>query len=352
MFKKNNNLVGLDIGSHSIKMVQVKETKTKPKLIRFGLAAVPEDAFVAEAITKPEHIAQCIKNLVGQLQIKDKAVAPSISGYEVMIKKIELPMMTEQELDNRMHVELSQYIPYNIGDVEVDYQIMDIAKNRPNHMDVLLVAAKKESVKDCIALVQKGGLVPRVIDVDFFALSNSYEATHGLTTGDSSLLILDIGAMKGTMNIICRGVPLFTRDIPIGGRQIDDKIAIECGVTSEEAELIKLRGTSDKISSGKLQNIFVGVVGNWVNEFKRTVDFYYRNYPENRIEKILLCGGSCRITGLDKVFTDNMGIEAEIFNPLAQLDHDSKAIDPAYVDYVGPQMAIALGLALRKTAEK
>lgn len=352
MFGKNENLIGLDIGSHSIKMVQVKETKTLPKLVRFGVAAVPEDALVAEAITKPELIADRIQRLVAQLHMKQKSVAPSVSGYEVMIKKIELPMMTEQELDERMHVELSQYIPYNIGDVEVDYQIMDIAKDRRNHMDVLLVAAKKESVRDCINLVRRCGLEPKVIDVDFFALSNAYEAAYGLRSGDGGLLILDIGATKGTMNIVCRGVPLFTRDIPIGGRQINDKIAADCGVPYAQAELIKLGGPSDKIAEEKLQQIFVTVVGNWVNEFKRTVDFYHRNYPDSRIEKILLCGGSSRIAGLDKVFSDSTGIEVEIFNPLAQLEYDAKTVDTSYLDYVGPQMAISLGLALRKTAEK
>lgn len=352
MFGKNENLIGLDIGSHSIKMVQIRETKTRPKLVRFGLAAVPEAAFRDETVTKRQLIAGCIQRLATQLQIKEKVVAPSISGYEVMIKKIELPMMTEQELNDWMHMELSQYIPYNIGDVEVDYQIMDIAKDRPNYMDVLLVAVKKESVHDCIELVQMGGLQPRVIDVDFFALSNAYEATYGLSGGDNSLLILDIGATKATMNIVRRGLPLFTRDIPIGGRQINDRISAECGVAYEEAELIKLRGMSDKISTDNLQQIFIAVIGNWVNELKRTVDFYYRNYPDNRVEKILLCGGSCRIAGLDKVFGESMGLEVGIFNPLARLDYDSKAMDPAYINYMGPQMAISLGLALRKTVEK
>jgi len=171
MFGKKENIVGLDIGSHSIKMVQVSAKNGSLKLLNLGVASVPREAFAEGRVSKADQVAKCIQQLAGHLKIKDKLVATSISGYEVMIKKIELPMMTEAELENRMQVELGQYIPYNIEEVDVDYQIMDLVKERPNYMDVLLVAAKKESVNDYVSLIRMAGLDPVVVDVDFFGSS-------------------------------------------------------------------------------------------------------------------------------------------------------------------------------------
>jgi len=351
MLRKKDNLVGLDIGSHAVKMIRVKERNAKLRLVNLGLAPVPRDAFSEGRLTKPDLIGGSIQRLASHLKMKEKATATSISGYEVMIKKIELPTMTEEELHNRMHVELGQYIPYNIEEVEVDYQVMDIVKDRPTHMEVLLVAAKKDSINDCISLVKLSGLDPFVVDVDFFALSNAYEATYGLT-GDESVLLLDIGAGKATMNIISRGVPVFTRDIPIGGYQITDRIKEHFRVSTEEAERMKLSEASDESRHEELQEIFVAVVGNWVSEIKRAIDFFHNNYPGNDVKRVLLSGGSCRIPGLDKLLEENLHSEVELFNPLARMDYDPKVFDPAYVDYIGPQMAISLGLALRKTSEK
>jgi type IV pilus assembly protein PilM len=277
-------------------------------------------------------------------------VAAAISGYEVMIKKIELPMMTEEELHNRMRVELGQYIPYNVDEVDVDYQIMDVARDRPSNMDVLLVASKKESISDHVNLIRLSGFEPTVVDVDFFALSNAFEATHGLS--DDSVALVDIGANKAIMNIVSRGVPLFTRGISIGGNQISDRIRDRFKVSEEDAERVKMNDIPASISSKEVGDIFVSVVRNWVSEFKRAVDFYYSNFPDKQIKQVYLSGGSCRIPGLDKVFQETINAKVDIFNPLARLEYDSRAFDSAYIDYVGPQMAISLGLALRKTKEK
>ena len=171
-------------------------------------------------MAKPEVVADAIRQLATHLKIKQKAVAISISGYDVMIKKIELPTMTEDELEARMHSELGQYIPYNIDEVDVDYQVIDVSKDRPNFMDVLLVAAKKESITDFNNLLKLSGFDPFVVDVDFFALSNSFEVTYGF--GDERIALLDIGANKSVMNIAHKGVPIFTRSISIGGNQITD----------------------------------------------------------------------------------------------------------------------------------
>jgi type IV pilus assembly protein PilM len=350
MFGKKENLIGLDIGSHTAKAVQLEANNAGLKLLTCGIIPVPREAFAEGRVSKSELVAKSIQQLSAHLKLKDKFVAAAISGYEVMIKKIELPMMTEDELHNRMRMELGQYIPYNVEEVDVDYQIMDVAKDRPSNMEVLLVASKKESISDHVNLIRLAGFEPAVVDVDFFALSNAYEATYGL--GDDSVALVDIGANKAIMNIVARGIPVFTRGISIGGTQITDRIRDRFKVSEDDAERIKMNQIPSGISAKEVGDIFVSAVRNWVSEFKRAVDFYYSNFPDKQIKQVYLSGGSCRIPGLDKVFEETINAKVGIFNPLSRLEYDSKAFDSAYIDYVGPQMAISLGLALRKTKEK
>ena len=351
LFSKVENLVGLDIGSHSVKLMQANIVNVKPRLVSMGIAPLPRDAFVEGRAAKPELVAEAIRLLASHLGIKQKTVAISISGYDVMFKKIPLPTMTEDELDERMHSELGQYIPYGIDEVDVDYQIIDVSKDRPNFMDVLLVAAKKESVSDFTNLLKLSGFDPLVVDVDFFALSNSFEASYGF--GEERIALLDIGANKSAMNVAHKGVPIFTRSISIGGNQITDNIKDAFNISFEEAESVKLGETAEgKYPVHDLEEIFVSTVSGWVTECRRVVDFYYHNYPEQNIDALYLSGGSCRIPGLDKVLREHLEIPVEIFNPISRIQYDVKQFDPAYVDYIGPQMAISLGLALRKTKEK
>ena len=350
VFGKKDVLLGVDIGSHAVKIIQVQSKDANLKLVSLGLVPVPREAFTEGRVGKPDLVAGSIRELTGHLKLKQKLAAGAISGYEVMIKKIELPTMTEEELDVRMSSELGQYIPYNIEEVDVDYQVLGISKDRTNLMEVLLVAAKKESVNDYVDLIRMAGLEPAVVDVDFFSLSNALEATYGLT--DNTVALLDIGANKAIMNIVLRGVPVFTRGISIGGAQINDGIKDACGVSYEEAERIKLGEAREQVSKKDVEGVFLAVVRSWVNECKRAVDFYYSNYPDRRIEKLFLSGGSSRIPGIDKVFSEYLGVETELFNPLSKVSCDPNQFDPAYTEYIGPQMAISLGLALRKAAVK
>jgi len=349
LFPKSENLIGLDVGSHSVKLMQANSVNVT-RLMSMGIAPLPRDAFSEGRLAKPQVVADAIRMLANHLKIKGKGVAVCISGYDVMIKKIELPTMTEDELAERMHSELGQYIPYNIDEVDVDYQIIDVAKDRPNFMDVLLVAAKKESVTDFNNLLKLSGFDPFVVDVDFFALSNSFEATYGF--GDERIALLDIGANKTVMNIAHKGLPIFTRSISIGGNQLTDAIKDFFNISYEEAESVKLGESMEKYPVRELENIFVSTVSGWVTECRRAIDFYFHNYPEEKVAAIYLCGGSSRIPGLDKVLREHLEVPVEVFNPISRIQYDVKQFDSAYVDYIGPQMAISLGLALRKTKEK
>lgn len=351
MFDGKSSLIGVDIGSHAIKMLRLKEKNGILSLRNVGLLPIVHGGVGETKASKQDRIAGEIQKLAGHLKVKNKFIALSLSGYEAMIKKIELPTMTEEELEDRMHLELGQYIPYNIEEVEVDYQILDAVKDRPNFMDVLLVAAKKESINDYIQLAGSAGFEPGVIDVDFFALSNAFEAGYGLV-GKDSVLLVDIGAGKATVSALDRGLPIFTRNLSIGGEQINEAIQNNFAVTREESERIKLGEVPEKIGFRAIRDLVAGVVGNWLIEIKRTIDFHYRNYPNNTIGRVYLSGGSSRLAGLVDALQEHVGIPVEIFNPLSRINCDPAVFNPSYLDYIGPQMAISFGLALRKTLEK
>jgi type IV pilus assembly protein PilM len=174
--------------------------------------------------------------------------------------------------------------------------------------------------------------------------------TYGFS--DERVALLDIGANKSVMNIAHKGLPIFTRSISIGGNQLTDTIKDFFNIPFEEAESVKLGESVKKYPVRDLEEIFVSTVSEWVTECRRAVDFYYHNYPDEKIGAIYLSGGSCRIPGLDKVLREHLEVPVEIFNPISRIQYDAKQFDPAYVDYIGPQMAISLGLALRKTKEK
>lgn len=350
LFSKSQNLVGLDIGSHSVKLLQLSGGGDTLKLVNMGVAPLPHESFVEGRLAKPEVVAEAIRTLTGHLKVKSRSVAVSISGYDVMIKKIELPTMTEDELAARMQSELGQYIPYNIDEVDVDYQVIDVSKNRANFMDVMLVAAKKESVSDFNNLLKLAGLDPLVIDVDFFALSNAFEATRGF--GDEKVALLDLGANKSLLNIAHKGMPIFTRSISVGGNQLTEAIKDSFNISFEEAESLKLGQSEHKHPMKDLEEIFVSTVNGWVAQCHRALDFYYHNFPDDKIGSVYLSGGSCQIPGLDKVLHEHLNIPVELYNPLSSVQHDAKQFDPAYIDYLGPQMAISFGLALRKSREK
>jgi type IV pilus assembly protein PilM len=350
VFRKKGNLVGLDIGSHSVKVVQLRSRDTGPELLNFGLAPLRSEIFSEGKATRPEAVASVVQGLMRHLAIKEKSVAASVSGHEVISKKVDVPVMTEEELENRMQFELGHYIPYSINEVDVDYQILDAAKDRPNYMEVLLVAAKKETVNDHVNLIKLCDLHPMVIDVDYYALSNAFEATYGFE--EKNIVLIDLGASKTIMNIVCRGLPVFPRVISIGGRQITERIEDHYGISLDDAERTKLGGIPSKHPMEELEEIFVMIVRNWVSECRKAINLFHTNFPDHEINQIYLSGGSCRIPGLDKVFEENLDAAVAIFNPLARLEYDSQILDPAYIDHIGPQMAISLGLAMRKAKEK
>jgi type IV pilus assembly protein PilM len=360
---KKNQLVGLDIGSHAIKLVEIEDTKKGRVLKNFGIIGLPQDAIVEGAIKEMEIVSSAIKTLYKNMKIKNKNVVTSISGYSVIVKKISIQKRGEAELDASIQDEAEQYIPFDINDVNLDYEILTLPgeeeaekkgegdKGDKGLMDVMLVAAKKDIVEDYVSLLHLTGLSPAILDVDAFALQNAFELSAESISGCYALV--NVGAEELGINAIKNGVSIFTRDSSYGGYQINEAIMSKFDVSYEDAEKIKLGGTKiDHKDKGALEEIFTSVISGWVNEIKRALDFLATTYPDETIEKIVISGGSCRFPGFQKYLELETEIPVIELNPFGNLQVNDKMFDPKYLTYMAPQAAIAVGLALRSVGDK
>ncbi len=361
--QKKNHLVGLDIGSHSIKLVEIEDTKKGKVLQNFGIIGLPQEAIVEGTIKEIEIVSSAIKTLYKNLKVKNKNVVTSISGYSVIVKKISIPKRDEAELETSIQDEAEQYIPFDINDVNLDYEILtplpaaddrggdESGKGDKGIMDVMLVAAKKDIVEDYVSLLHLTGLNPAILDVDAFALQNAFELSTGNISG--CYAIVNVGAEELGINAIKDGISIFTRDSSYGGYQINEAIMSKFDTTYDDAEKMKLGG--GKLESKErrmLEEVFTSVISGWVNEIKRALDFLATTYPDQAIEKIYISGGSCRIPGFQKYLEMETDISVEELNPFANLQISERAFDPKYLSYMAPQAAVAVGLALRSIGDK
>mgnify|MGYP001813640527 FL=1 len=289
VFRKKDHLVGLDIGSRTIKVGEIGDTKKGRVLEKFGTIDISPGLIEDGSIKDPEAIAESIRQLYHANGIREQNVAISIGGYSVIVKKINVQTMTEDELQDSIQFEAEQYIPFDIADVNLDFQILGENEHNPNQMSVLLVAAKKEMVNDYINLTQLAGLNPCIIDVDAFALQNIFEVSYA--ANEENVALIDIGASKTSLNILKGQTSVFMRDVSLGCGQINQKIVSIADCSLEEAEELKFGGQTDKISQEDLSDIISSVVADWCTEIRRALDFFYSTYPDEQIKKIVLSGG-------------------------------------------------------------
>jgi type IV pilus assembly protein PilM len=349
-FLKKNRLVGLDIGSRTLKLAEIIDTKAGSTLKNFSTIDIEPGLIEEGAVRDPEAVSGYIRELFKSIKLKDKNVAISIGGYSVIVKKINVQTMTEDELHETIHFEAEQYIPFDISEVNLDFQILGESEHNPNQMNVLLVAAKKEMISEYINLMKMAKLHPRIIDVDAFALQNIFKFNY--SSEDENTALIDIGASKTSLNILKDNVSEFMRDVSLGCEQINDRIASTVGCTIEETEAIKLGEESDLLSAGDLNQIIESVVTDWCIEIKRALDFFYSTYPDEQIGRIVLSGGGANIKKFLELLAAETSAEVEVINPFQNFIIDSNRFDPSYLKKIAPQAAICMGLATRKMGDK
>ena len=348
-FGKKVSLVGLDIGSRTIKAAEIIETKKGQVLKKFGMTDIAPGLIEEGTINDPEDVAESIRQLFKSYSIKKRNVALSIGGYSVIVKKINVQTMAEEQLQESIQFEAEQYIPFDISDVNLDFQILGPNENNPNQMNVFLVAAKKEMVNDYVNLANLAGLNPCIVDVEAFALQNIFETNYD--TEDENIALIDIGASKTSLNILKGSSSVFMRDVSLGCGQINQKIISLINCSFEEADEIKLGHQPDKISKEDMKEITSTIVSDWCTEIRRALDFFYSTYPDDQIKRIVLSGGGGNIAEFRELLAAEASAAVETINPFGKFSVDD-SLDPLFIKEIAPQAAICMGLAIRKVDDK
>jgi len=341
---KKDLVVGLDIGSHAVKVCQLKRTSQGYSVVALGSTVLPEGAVDDGTLNDPEVVSKAIVDLLTNLKIRNKRVGFSISGYSVIVKKVNLAIMEEDELEEHITAEAEQYIPFDIEDVYLDFQDLKSGSQESGRTDVMLVAAKKEIVDDYLDMLRELKLIPVIVDIDGFALENAYEYNYQKS---ENVALVDIGASKMNINILSQGVSVVARDVIVGSRQLTEHIQSILDIEYDEAEAIKLGYTQPNEKLSEIEEAFSSTCTQWILEIKKAIDLYHSNHSDHPLTKLILSGGGAKVNGLSDFLAKETSLEVELFNPFTKVSANSKKIDPAYLKSVGPEMAIAMGIALR-----
>jgi len=346
---KKKEVIGIDIGSSSIKLVQLKEHKGGYQLVNAGIIPLPPEAIVDNTLMDSLSIVEALKSITSSLGVKIKDVACSISGNSVIIRKILLPAIPPEELEDQISWEAEQYIPFDINDVNIDFQILGPDSIDPSKMNVLLVASKKDIINDYLAVFNEAGLHLSVVDVDSFAVQNAFEINYDIELSDV-LALINVGAGITNINIIRDGITLFTRDVQLGGNLYTEEIQKQLGVSSVEAESLKMLAYENK--NDDLYDVISKVNDTITQEIKRSLDFYNSTANDDKITKIFISGGCSKMYKLSDNISEKLGLPVEIINPFAKLHYAEKDFDSEYLQEIGPLMAVSVGLAIRRVGDK
>jgi type IV pilus assembly protein PilM len=352
VFRRAKSLVGLDIGSSAVKAVELKPAGRGYRVAAYGSEPLPPDSIVDGAIIDGAAVADAIRRLFESRSIRTRDVAASLSGNAVIVKKITLPTMTEAELAESIYWEAEQYIPFDIQDVNLDYQVLEsTGSGDKGTMDVLLVAAKKEKIADYTGVIAQAGRAAVVVDVDAFALQNAFDVNYGLEGGQVTVL-LNAGASAININIIANSQSVFTRDISLGGNAYTEAVQRELNLPFESAELLKKGAPVDGATFEDVLPVLRAMTENVLLEVQKTFDFFKATASTDEITRIMLSGGAARVEGFAEALQERFSTPVEMFDPFRKVTLDAKKFSADMRESIAPTAAVAIGLAVRRAGDR
>jgi type IV pilus assembly protein PilM len=344
-WNKPRKLVGLDIGSSSVKAVELVRKGPSYELANLGIEALGQDVVVDGSIMDALVVSSAIEKIFAQNKIKTKDVATSVSGHSVIVKRIAVSAVSDAEVASAIPYEAQQYIPFDVADVNLSYQIIGPAVGADG-MDVMLVAAKREKILNHTNVLSQAGRNPVVVDIDAFALENAFEANYDPPPGTMAAL-LNIGASIMNINIVRDGASLFTRDVSVGGNQYTDTLQKELDLSFDDAERLKrgrpLPNVSEEAKASHLRSVSEILL----LEIQKTFDFFKQTTSASNIEAIYLAGGTSKIEGLEALLKEEFNVPVEIMDPFRKVHINPAQFDMAFTAEIAPSMCVAAGLALR-----
>ena len=355
MFGRNRNLVGLDIGDSSIKVVELKEQGKGRgyQLVRLGWEPLSSEAIVDGQIMDSQLVTETIQRLFQRCKIKTSTpVATALCGHHVIVKRISLPVMSDAELAESIHWEAEQYIPFDIEDVNLDYQILEGSSlSGEGNMDVLLAAAKRDKINDYIGVVNQAGLNPQAVDIASFAMQNAFEANYEFES-DQVVALVDIGSAVSSISVLHGGSSVYWRDINIGGNQYTDAIQKELNLSADQAEQLKRGEEIDGIPYERVQPTLSAVTDDIGTEIQKTLDFFKQISATDRLlDRLYLCGGAAQVTHMKESLGARLEAEVELLNPFRKVSPAGREATPELINEMMPAASVAVGLALRKVGD-
>ncbi len=355
MFGRSRNLVGLDIGDSSIKVVELKEQGKGRgyQLVRLGWEPLSSEAIVDGQIMDSQLVTETIQRLFQRCKIKTSTpVATALCGHHVIVKRISLPVMSDAELAESIHWEAEQYIPFDIEDVNLDYQILEGSSlSGEGNMDVLLAAAKRDKINDYIGVVNQAGLNPQAVDIASFAMQNAFEANYEFEP-DQVVALVDIGSAVSSISVLHGGSSVYWRDINIGGNQYTDAIQKELNLSADQAEQLKRGEEIDGIPYERVQPTISAVTDDIGTEIQKTLDFFKQiSATDQALDRLFLTGGTAQVVHLKESLAERLGTQVELFNPFRKIPPASKEASPELINEMMPTASVAVGLALRKPGD-
>lgn len=353
-FKKSKKIVGVDIGSFAIKLVELKPIK-KGKEVRYELSAigyepVPYQAIVEGSVMDSTAVVDSLQHVFYESKTKSTNLAFSVSGSSVIVKKIEVQRLNPDEMHEHILWEARPHIPFTPDEVNIAYEIIESPDVHPERVGVILAAVRKEKLNDYLNVITTAGKNAEVVDLDSFASLNSVMLNYELYR-EKTIAVINIGASITNVVISRGGYPIFVRDIAFGGNQFTDLLQKELNLKYEKAESVKKGRAVDGISAAAVKPVISIVLNDLKNEIKKTFEFFRSNTTESRLDHILLSGGSSNLEAITDFFSQEFDVPVEVVNPFSNVEINFKRFDVNFIKEMAPVYNVAVGLALRSVGD-
>jgi type IV pilus assembly protein PilM len=350
MLFKGKASLGLDIGSSYIKIVQLKDRKGGYELELFDMLALPPELIVDGSIIDSLRLVESLKELTKKARVKAKNAVVGIAGHaSVIIRRITLPEMSEEELSESIKFEAEQYVPFDVEDVNIDFQLLGPTEE-PGQMDVMLVAVKKDVINEYITVVKEAGLNPIIMDVNAFAMSNMYEVNYEIEAGRNVALV-NIGASTLNLNVLKGGISVFTRDSSVGSNTITEALQKEFNLSYENAERLKRSEAVEGVSVDDARPVMIASYDDILSEITRSIDYFKTTTMQENVHEVMISGGGALLPEFTGQLAERMGVEVRVSEPFKNIVIP-KRFDVTYIEEVSPIAAVAVGLALRRPGDR
>ena len=345
--RKKPPLLGIDISSTAVKLLELSKPGDRYRVESYAVEPLPPNSVVEKNIADVEAVGEAVRRAVKRSGTRTRDAAAAVAGSAVITKIVQMPGgLKDEEMENQILLEADQYIPYPLEEVSLDFEVLGPSEKNPDMVDVLLAASRSENVDLRVAALEMGGLNPKIIDIEAYALENAFRLVAEQLPGgarEQTVAVVDIGATMTTLNVLHDLKIIYTREQVFGGKQLTEEIMRRYGLSYEEAGMAKRQGG---LPDNYVTEVLEPFKEAMAQQVSRSLQFFFSSSQYNAVDQIVLAGGSASIPGVDELIEGKLGVPTTIANPFADMALSSR-VKPQALSNDAPAMMIACGLALR-----